>query len=258
MDTTQLESGSNPPGTTGSDPDALTAPHMAETAEVAPSETGTLVMKPVVPNSTEGIAAQPVATSTWSIGTSVPPRFPQQAASASTNPVPPVPPSTRLGHGVGIPNHITDRSMTYLAQSLAVSSASGTPDIGAFSGVMTALRKACGLMLEGFQEACLEVELVVQTTLVEAMAHDWTFATKAAEDLDLWTSALQPLFDTNSIPEAEMETRHTHARSTGHVISTRILTRSREVAKDKFPDGGPVWTALLQSFAKVEEWCMRT
>ena len=208
VDTTQPESGSNPPGTTGSDPDALAAPHMAETAEVTPPETGTLVTKPVLPNSTEGIAAQPVATSTGSIWTSVPPGFPQQATSASTNPVPPVPPGTRLGHGVGIPTHITDRSMTYLAQSLAVSSAGSTPDIGAFSGVMTALRKACGLMSEGFQEACLEVELVVQTTLAEAMVHDWTFAAKAAEDLDLLTSALQPLFDTNSIPEAEMETRH--------------------------------------------------
>ena len=48
--------------------------------------------------------------------------------------------------------------MTYLAQSLAVSGAGGNPDIGAFSGVMTALRKACGLMSEGFQEAYLDVE----------------------------------------------------------------------------------------------------
>ena len=101
--------------------------------------------------------------------------------------------------------------MTYLAQSLAVSSAGGNPDIGAFSGVMTALRKACGLMSEGFQEACLDVEVVVQTTLVEAMAHDWAFAAKAAKDLDLWTSALQPLFNTDAVPEAEMEIRCTHA-----------------------------------------------
>ena len=42
------------------------------------------------------------------------------------------------------------------------------------------------------------------------------------------------------------------------MVSDRILAWSREVAKDKFPDGGPVRTALLQSFAKVEEWCMRT
>ena len=121
---------------------------------------------------------------------------------------------------------------------------------------MTALRKACGLMSEGFQEACLDVEVVVQTTLAEATAHDLVFAAKAAKDLDLWTSALQPLFDTDAVPEAKMETRRAHARSTRQVISDRILARSREVAKDKFPDRGPVQMALLQSFAKVEERCM--
>ena len=113
-------------------------------------------------------------------------------------------------------------------------------------------------MLEGFWEACLDVEVVVQTTLVEAMAHDWAFAAKATKDLDLWTSALQPLFDTNAVTEAKMEIRHAHAQSTGQVVSDQILARSREVAKNKFPDGGPIWTALLKSFAKVEEWCMRT
>ena len=84
--------------------------------------------------------------------------------------------------------------MTYLAQSLTVSGTGGNPNIGAFSGVMTALRKACGLMLEGFQEACLDVEVVVQTMLAEATAHNWAFAAKAAKDLDLWASALQPFF----------------------------------------------------------------
>ena len=148
--------------------------------------------------------------------------------------------------------------MTYLAQSLAVSGAGCNSDIGAFSSVMTALRKACGLMSEGFQEECLDVKVVVQTMLAEAMPHDQAFAAKAAKDLDLWTSALQPLFDTDAVPEAEMETQRTHAHSTRQVISDRILARSREVAKDKFLDGGPIRTALLQSFAKVEEQCMRT
>ena len=123
---------------------------------------------------------------------------------------------------------------------------------------MTALRKACGLMSEGFQEVCLDVKVVVQTTLAKAMAHDRAFAAKAAKDVDLWTSALQPLFDTDAVPEAEMETRRAHAQSTGQVISDRILMQSTEVAKNKFLDGGPILTALLQSFAKVEEWCMRT
>ena len=93
-------------------------------------------------------------------------------------------------------------------------------------------------------------------TLVEAMAHDRAFATKAAKDLDLWTSALQLLFNTNAVMEAEMEIRCAHARSTGQVVSDRILVQSREVAKDKFLDGGPIRTALLKSFAKVEERCM--
>ena len=137
-----------------------------------------------------------------STGTTAPPRFPQQPATASTSQAPTVPPDAVPGQDAGVPAQIADRSMSYLAQSLAVSSAGGNPNIGAFSGVMTALRKACGLMLEGFREACLDVEVVVQTTLAEATAHDWAFATK---DLDLWTSALQPLFDTDAVPEAEME-----------------------------------------------------
>ena len=47
--------------------------------------------------------------------------------------------------------------------------------------------------------------MVVQTMLVEAMAHNRAFAAKAAKDLDLWTSALQLLFNTDAVPEAEME-----------------------------------------------------
>ena len=113
-------------------------------------------------------------------------------------------------------------------------------------------------MSEGFREACLDVEMVVQTTLVEATAHDWAFAARAAKDLDLWTSALQLLFDTNAVAEAKMEIQRTHAWSTGQVVSDQILAQSREVAKNKFPDGGPIQTALLQSFTKVEEWCMQT
>ena len=117
-----------------------------------------------------------------------------------------MPSDAALGQEVGLPTQIADRSMTYLAQSLAVSSARGNPDIGAFSSVMTALRKACGLMLEGFQKVCLDVEVVVQTMLVEAMSHDRAFAAKAAKDLDLWTSALHPLFNADAVPEVEMET----------------------------------------------------
>ena len=44
-----------------------------------------------------------------------------------------------------------------------------------------------------------------QTTLAEAMAHDWAFAARATKDLDLWTSALQLLFDTDTVTEAKTE-----------------------------------------------------
>ena len=40
-------------------------------------------------------------------------------------------------------------------------------------------------MSDGFQEACLDVEVVVQKMLAEVMAHDQVFTAKAAKDLDL-------------------------------------------------------------------------
>ena len=136
-----------------------------------PPETETPVPKPVVPDSTERMEVQPAAMLTplvvnpssipASTGTSAPAGFPQQPTTASTSQVPLVPPDAAPGQGAGLPAHIADRSMTYLAQSLAISGTGGNPNIGAFSGVMTALRKACGLMSEGFQEACLDVKVVV-------------------------------------------------------------------------------------------------
>ena len=267
---TRPESGTNLPGTSVSELDTPIAPHEDEKTEEAaqPPEASTLVPKLVVPDSTEEIETQPTATPTLPVvnttsipvptRTTAPPGFPQQPTIASTSQAPTVPPDAVPGQDVGLPAQIADRSMTYLAQSLAVSSTRGNPDIGAFSRVMTALWKACGLMSEGFWEACLDVKVVVQMTLAEATAHNRAFATKAAKDLDLWTSALQLLFDTDAAMEAEMEIRRAHARSTGQVVSDWILARSREVAKDKFPDGGPVQMALLKSFAKVEERCMRT
>ena len=264
--TTRPESGTNLPGTSIPELDTPIAPHEdEETAEVPPPlEAGTLVPKLVVSNPTKGIEVQPAAMLTppavdptsipASIGTTAPPRFPQQPVTASTSQVPPVPSDAAPGQEVGLPAQIAKRSMTYLAQSLAVSSAGGNPNKGAFSGVMTALRKACGLMSEGFREACLDVEVVVQMMLAEATSHNQAFAAKAAKDLDLWTSALQPLFNTDAVPEAEMETRCAHVWSTGQVVSDQILAWSREVAKDKFQDGGPIWMAL----AKVEERCMLT
>ena len=60
----------------------------------------------------------------------------------------------------------------------------------------------------------------------EATVHDRAFTAKAAKDLDLWTSTLQPLFDTDEVSEADMETWQAHAWHTRQVVSDRILGRS--------------------------------
>ena len=44
-----------------------------------------------------------------------------------------------------------------------------------------------------------------------------------SKDLDLWTSALQPLFNTDIVSEADMEAQQAHARETGQVVSDQIL-----------------------------------
>ena len=124
--------------------------------------------------------------------------------------MPPVPSGVILD-GADLQAQVADRSMTYLAQSRAVTQARGNPHAGSFSSVMTGLRKACGLMSEGFRQACLDVEVVVQKTIEEATAHDRAFTAKAAKDLDLWTSALQQLFNTDEVTEADMETQWAHA-----------------------------------------------
>ena len=266
---TRPESGTNLPGPSSPEPDTPTAPSEDEIGEtVQPPEPDIPASKLVVPDSREGMGAQPTATpdppvvnatsTLASTRVTAPPGFPQQPATPCTSQVAPVPSSAVPDQDAGLHAQIADRSMTYLAQSLAMSSAGGNPDMGAFSSIMTTLRKACGLMSEGFWEACLDVEVVVQKTLAEVMAHDRAFAAKAAKDLDLWTSALQPLFDTDTVTDAEMEIRWPHARTTGQVVSDRILQRSREVAQDQFLNGGPVWAALLQSFAKMEEQCTQT
>ena len=49
---------------------------------------------------------------------------------------------------------------------------------------MEGLKIACRLMTEGFQQACLDVEVVVQKTLEDATANIQAFTAKAAQDLD--------------------------------------------------------------------------
>ena len=106
--------------------------------------------KLVMPDSTEGMETQPTAMPALpaadtmctpaTTGTTAPPRFLQQPATPSTSQAPPVPPGTVLDQDMGLQAQIANRSMTYLAQSLAMSSAGGNPDEGAFSGIIDVRR----------------------------------------------------------------------------------------------------------------------
>ena len=193
------------------------------------------VAKPVTPDSTKGMRPQPTAApsvpgadtmspSPATTKVAVPSGVAQQPATLNPNFAPPVPPSI-VPIEVDFRAQVTDRLIADLAQSLAVAQARGDPHTGSFSGIITGLRKACRLMTEGFRQVYLDVEVVVQKTIEEVTAHDWAFTAKAAQDLDLWTSALQPLFDTDEILEADMETWQAHAQHTRQVVSDRILGR---------------------------------
>ena len=163
-----------------------------------------------------------------------PPWFPARAVTPDPDAAPLVHPSIAPGEA-DLPAQVTDRLMADLVQSLAVNQARGNPHNRSFYAVMTGLRQACGSMTEGFEQVCLDVEVIVQKTTEEATAHDRAFTAKAAKDLDLWILALQPLFDND-----------------------RILGRSREAAQNQLQDGGPVQVALLQSLAQVEAQCVAT
>ena len=221
-----------------------------EDAGQPPTQPIVPVTKLVTPDSTEEVKPQPTAmpptpgadTTSPSPATTrvaAPPRFLQWPVAPSPSLAPPVPSGIILDKA-DLQAQVADRSMAYLTQSLAMTQAGGNPHAGSFSGVMTRLRKACRLMTEGFWQACLDVEVVVQKTIEEATAHDWAFTAKAAKDLDLWTLALQLLFDTDEVSEANMETRRAHAQHTRQVVSDWILSRSREVAQIQHQDGGPV------------------
>ena len=108
----------------------------------------------------------------------MPPGFPQQPVAPNLSLAPPVPLGIFLDEGYLLAQ-VADRSMADLVQSVAVTKAGGNPHTGSFSGVMTGLREACRLMTEGFQQVCLDVEVVVQKTIQEATAHDQAFTAKA-------------------------------------------------------------------------------
>ena len=202
------ESGANPSGTPASDlttpaPQPGTDPGEGENAIPNQEEDvdSTLVhpVRPVIklgiPNPAEEAQSCPTAMPTTSTvsggdasanpvpsGSNVSPGFPVPAGT-------PNPDAAQLGPS-SIEALVADKTIADLAQSLAIGQAGGNPQAGAFSSVMTGLREACGLMFQGFQEACLGVEVVVQKTILEATAQDRAFTAKAAKGLDLWTAAL--------------------------------------------------------------------
>ena len=217
----------------------------------------TLVAQPGIPNPAAATTPTSLAVSGGDSsanlvpsGSKVPPGLPTVARTPDSDAAEPA--------TLNMEVLVADQAMADLAQILAVAQAGGNPQAGAFSSVMTRLWEACGLMFQGFQEACLGVEVIVQNTLLEATAKDRAFTAKAAKDLGLWTSALQPLFDTDNISEADMEARRAHARHTGQVVSDQILGRTRQTNQSHLQDRGPVRAAILESFARVEEKCAST
>ena len=260
--TKALSAGENTTTTLGEEGDAgnRPAPH------------ATPATKPAVPSTSDRAKPEPTISPTVSradttspslvpTGLTAPPGFVGVGMTTNPGTIPSIPPGLVLA-GPNPSALIVERSMTELAQSLAVTQAGGNPNAGAFSGVMTRLRQPCVIMMEGFWEACLGIEVVVQKALLEVTAHDRAFT---AKDLDLWTSALQPLFDNDDVSEANMEAQRAHAQETGSwtpdggpVISDRILGRSRQATQQKLPDGGPVQAALLELFAWVEAQCVVT
>ena len=216
VDMTRIESGANPLKTPAPD---LTTPTPQPRIDLCTGENAqeddvdSTLVQPVTPVAQPGIPDPAAATTPTSLavsggdssgnlvpsGSKVPPGLPTAAGTPNSDAAQPA----TLNREV----LVADQAMADLAQTLAVAQAGGNPQARAFSGVMTGLREACGLMFQGFQVACLGVEVVVQKTLLEVTAQDRALTAKAAKDLDLWTSALQPLFDTNSISEADIEAR---------------------------------------------------
>ena len=267
----QIESGLDPPRVPAppSTPTPQPIEALGTTENATPGEEGdagnrptpptTPATKPAMPSTPDSTKPQPTVMPTVSradttspspvpTGPTTPPGLAGWDIIPNSNAAPPVTPSLALA-GADVSTLVADRAMAELAKSLAVSQAGGNPNTRAFSGIMTGLRQACGIMMEGFREACLGIEVVVQRTLLEATAHDWAFTAKAAQDLDLWTSALQPLFDNDDISEADMEAQLAHARETRQVVSDCILGQSQQATQSHLLDGGPVWAALLESFA---------
>ena len=188
-----------------------------------------LALNQVMPDSMEGVVPQlPMAPPTLRPNTTAfalaptemdqmimaPPGFQQPAAALLPSLAQIVPPGVNPDEGA-LQARVGDRSMADLAQSLAVTQAGGNPHTGSFTSIMEGLKEACRLMTEGFEQACLDMEVVEQKTIEDAMANDRAFTVKTAQDLNLWTAALQLVLDSDGMSGAEMETRRNHAWQRG-------------------------------------------
>ena len=156
--------------------------------------------------------------------------------------------------GTGFP-HVPagDQFVTLLTQTTV--HARGDPHANSFTGIMEGLKEVCGMMTTGFQRACLDIEAIVQRTLEEATQqnHDFTMAT--AQDLDKWASALRLVLDNAGVSDTDMEARQRHTWQTRREISNWILSLRNPMVVSLLTQGGPVRTALLESFTVVNARC---
>ena len=98
-----------------------------------------------------------------------------------------------------------DRTMTGLSLAMTATQLDSTAHMDTFSGILEGLKIMCELMNEGFQQACLDVECIVEKTMEEATSHDWEFTQATTEDLDLWTAVLRLVLECKGVPVIKME-----------------------------------------------------
>ena len=84
---------------------------------------------------------------------------------------------------------------------------------------------------------------------------NWNISKAAAQDLNTWASALQPVLDSAGVSDTDMEARWGHAQKTRRDISNWILSLPNPVVRNQPALGEPVKTALLESFPVANAQC---
>ena len=144
---------------------------------------------------------------------------------SSTAATPGLLPGATLGQDpvTGFP-HVPARDQFVTSLTHTAAHAGGNPHAYLFTGIMEGLKEVCGLMMTGFQLACLDIEAIVQNTLEEATWLNRDFTVAAAQDLDKWATDLRPVLDNAGVSDSDMEVRQRHAQQTGREVSNRILS----------------------------------